>query len=267
MPELPEVELVRRRLERSVLDRRIEKVTVLDLKRLDGTTLNQLQEGLVGKEFVKASRIGKQLFLETGNGVMAVHLGLTGDVVVGRVGEDEPRFARLLVDLEDGSRLVFEDMRRFGRIGFARDVDEIIERKGIGPDVMTVSSLRFADKVRRYRRAIKSVLLDQSVFSGVGNLYADEALFQAGIHPLAQASSLDVEEARKLHRDIKRVMSRSLSVESDFDALPKTYLLRNRREGEKCPGIPGARLKVIVVGGRTTVFCPAKQRLKQGKRG
>ena len=262
MPELPEVELVRRRLEADVLGARITKVRVLDEKRLDGTTAKHLRDELTGKEFIGARRIGKQLFLETERGVLAIHLGLTGDVIVDESGEEIPRFARLVVELEDGRRIVFEDMRRFGRIGFGRSIEEIVERKHLGQDVMTVSSSAFAEKVRRHRRAIKSVLLDQSVFSGIGNLYADEALYQAGIHPLTLAALLDEEELRRLHRCAKRVMGRSLAVGSDFDSLPRTYLLMNRREGERCPGRRGARLASITVGGRTTIYCPAKQRLK-----
>ncbi|MDD1771159.1 MAG: hypothetical protein LUO79_08765 [Methanomassiliicoccales archaeon] len=263
MPELPEVELVRRRLEAGVLGGKITKVRILDEKRLDGTTAKRLRDELTGREFLRAGRIGKQLFLETEGGVLAIHLGLTGDVIIDRSEDETPRFARLVVELEDGRRLVFEDMRRFGRIGFATGIDEIVERKHLGRDVMTVSSRIFAEKVRRHRKAIKSVLLDQSVFSGIGNLYADEALFQAGIHPLTAAALLDEVELRELHRCVKRVMGRSLAVGSDFDSLPSTYLLRNRREGERCPGMHGARLASITVGGRTTIYCPKKQRLKK----
>ncbi|MGD1060536.1 MAG: DNA-formamidopyrimidine glycosylase family protein [Methanomassiliicoccales archaeon] len=266
MPELPEVELVRRRIETGVLGSRIEEVQILDLKRLDSVSPERLKDELKGKTFIKVGRIGKQLLLGTEAGVLAIHLGLTGDVVIGTSVDRLPRFARLIVRFEDGRRMVFEDMRRFGRVGFARSVDEIVARKRLGPDVMVVSSRTFAERARRHKRAIKSVLLDQSVVSGIGNLYADEALFQAGIHPQTLASFLSESELRNLHRCAKRVMGRSLTVGSDFDLLPRTYLLRNRREGEVCPGTNGARLASITVGGRTTVYCPRKQRLRRAPR-
>ncbi len=265
MPELPEVELVRRRLEEEALGRRITSVVVLDAKRLEGTDPDELVGRLVGKDFVHAGRIGKQLFLEVEGGALTIHLGLTGDVSIGRVEDDLPRFARLVVEFDDARRLVFEDMRRFGRAGFTNDVRQFVEKKGIAPDVMTVPSGSFAKRMKRHRRAIKTVLLDQSVVSGIGNLYADEALFQSGIHPLTLASALDDDELRKLWRDIRRVMRRSLAVGSDFDRLPRSYLLRNRREGRRCPGNKGARLVTITVGGRTTVYCPARQRMKRAR--
>jgi formamidopyrimidine-DNA glycosylase len=266
MPELPEVELVRRRLESGVLNERISKVIVLDQKRIEGTDAEGLVCRLEGREFVRAGRIGKQLFLEMERGALMIHLGLTGDVVVDHVCDAAPRFARLVVEFEDGRRMVFEDMRRFGRVGFTDDIREVVMRKRLGPDVMRVSSTAFIERVGGHRRAIKTVLLDQSVVAGIGNLYADEALFQAGIHPLTHPSVLGNDELKRLWRDVRRVMRRSLAVGSDFDALPRMYLLRNRRAGERCPGVHGARLESMVVGGRTTVFCPAKQRIRKGVR-
>jgi len=257
---------VKRRLEKGVLGARISKVLVLDRKRIESATAEELICRLEGEQFVDIGRIGKQLFLETGAGALMVHLGLTGDVVVDRVGDAAPRFARLVVEFEDGRRMVFEDMRRFGRIGFTDDIREVVRRKHLGPDVMRVSSAAFVERVGRHRRAIKTVLLDQSVVAGIGNLYADEALFQAGIHPLTHPSVLEEDELKRLWRDVRKVMRRSLAVGSDFDALPRTYLLRNRRAGERCPGAHGARLESMVVGGRTTVFCPAKQRIRKDVR-
>ncbi|HVO78274.1 MAG TPA: hypothetical protein VMS79_05345, partial [Methanomassiliicoccales archaeon] len=150
--------------------------------------------------------------------------------------------------------------------GFTSDAKELVRRKGIGPDVLRVSSIVFVKRVGRHRRAIKTVLLDQSTVSGIGNLYADEGLFQSAIHPLTPASALDDGELRRLWRNVRRVMRRSLAVGSDFERLPRSYLLRNRREGERCPGLRDARLASIIVGGRTTIYCPQKQRIKRSRR-
>ena len=263
MPELPEVEIVRRYLEERALGKRIDSVKVIGASILEGVTTRKLIDLLVGKCFTAARRHGKQLFLQVDGGFLTAHLGMTGDLIVIESESPLPRFARIVVGFQGGERLVFEDMRKFGAVGFVKSTSSLIMSKGLGPDMLLVQEKEFLGRVRRHRKAIKTVLLDQRVVAGIGNLYADEALFQSGIHPSTSASDLTDGEVEKLCRNVRRVLKRSIQVRTDFDRLPRTFLLRSRIEGGRCPR-GHSSLKSIKVGGRTTTYCPRCQRPLNG---
>jgi len=263
MPELPEVEIVRRYLEERALGKRIDSVKVIDASILEGVTTRKLIDPLVGKCFTAARRHGKQLFLQVDGGFLTAHLGMTGDLISIESESPLPRFARVVVGFQGGERLVFEDMRKFGAVGFVKSTSSLIMSKGLGPDMLLVREKEFLGRVRRHRKAIKTVLLDQRVVAGIGNLYADEALFQSGIHPSTSASDLTDGEVERLCRNVRRVLKRSIQVRTDFDRLPRTFLLRSRIEGGRCPR-GHSSLKSIKVGGRTTIYCPRCQRPLNG---
>jgi formamidopyrimidine-DNA glycosylase len=261
MPELPEVEQARRFLERNALNRRILSVEVLDGGVLQGIDAVTFRQYLTGRSMTIAGRRGKQMFIGLDDGsFLTIHLGMTGDLEI-ESGEIIPRYSRIAFRLEGGINLFYSDQRKFGAIGIVGSVDQFVNDHGLGPDALCIGLSDFIERVSRHKKAIKSVLLDQSVLSGVGNLYADEVLFQSRVHPATRADSISRKKMNELYRQMGVVLRASIAVSSDFTSLPGGLLLRKREEGAECPRGNGL-LVSTTVGGRTTIFCPQCQRSK-----
>ena len=260
MPELPEVEQARRYLEMSALNRLIRSVEVLDGGVLQDIDADAFKKGLTGRSMTTAGRRGKQMFIGLDDGsFMTIHLGMTGDLIVDDDGS-APRFTRIAFHFAGGMNLFYSDQRKFGAVGLVGSIDQFVAEHHLGPDALRINRSEFIERASSHRKVIKSVLLDQAVLSGIGNLYADEALFQAKIHPEKRADTISRRKMADLHRHIGTILRRSIAVSSDFDALPDGYLLKNREEGVECPRGNG-RLAMAKVSGRTTIYCPTCQRL------
>jgi formamidopyrimidine-DNA glycosylase len=261
MPELPEVEMARRFLESNVVNRRVVSVEVIDDGVLDGMDIMTFQHDLVGRSIVSVARRGKQMFVGLDDGsFLTVHLGMTGELSMDQ-GDHIPTYTRIVFGFEDGDRLYYSDQRKFGAIGMVGSIGLFVNEHGLGPDALSIDRSDFTKRVSGHRKAIKSVLLDQRVLSGIGNLYADEVLFQVRLHPATRADTISQKKLNELHRQILVVLRRSIKVGSDFAVLPVGYLLKVREPGADCPRGNG-KLAATKVGGRTSIFCPACQRLK-----
>jgi formamidopyrimidine-DNA glycosylase len=253
MPELPEVETFRRYIERTSLRRPVVKMEVRNDVVVRGADLRALTRAVEGSEFLSVRRHGKRLFLElSGGGWLTWHFGMTGRPVW--TDGVEERFARVLFVFPQGS-LAFVDPRMLGRLGLTPSPERFIEERGLGPDALEITSAAFVGTFRDARGPIKAALMDQRKVAGVGNLYADEILFQCQLDPRAEARSLSDGDLECLHRAMRRVLRRSIEVGTDFDRLPRSYLLRVRGRGARCPRC-GSALRTETVGGRTTYFCP-----------
>jgi formamidopyrimidine-DNA glycosylase len=261
MPELPEVEAVRSFAERSCSGRVVLSVDVLDDGILEGCSAKELDSFCRNQTMLAVRRHGKQMFLELDQGFVTVHLGMTGDLIFKERKERPGKHDRVLFDFKDGSQMTYQDMRKFGAIGCTSSIDEFLKRKMLGPDALEVGKLELASRLGGHDRAIKTVLLDQRVMAGIGNLYADEVLFQSRIHPLRLASGLSVKETGAVFRNVRKVLLASIRVASDFDRLPKGFMLPVRSLGHECPRGNGA-LRSLKVNGRTTYFCPRCQSIK-----
>jgi formamidopyrimidine-DNA glycosylase len=213
MPELPEVETFRRYVERTSLHRPIVGMDIRNDIVIRGVDRRTLQEAVEGSEFTSTRRHGKRLFLELGRGGwLTWHFGMTGRPVLD--GEDE-RFARVLFLFPAGS-LAFVDPRMLGRIGLASSPERYIEERALGPDALEIKRGSFVDSFRRVRAPIKAALMDQRKVAGIGNLYADEMLFQCRLDPRVPACSLTENYLGCLHRAMRRVLRRSIEVGTDF---------------------------------------------------
>jgi formamidopyrimidine-DNA glycosylase len=264
VPELPEVEAARRRAERHLLGRRLVSVSAApDPIVLEGTSPRRLAT-LRGREVVAVRRRGKHLWMELDRRPhLLFHFGMTGGFRLGRSGEERPRSWKLDLTAEGDRRLVFSDPRRLGRVRLRRNPEGEAPLAGLGFDVLEElpRTPEIVTILARHGAPVKAVLLDQSLFAGVGNWIADEVLYQAGLDPRRPASSLAREEVGRLRSRLHDIVRRAVAVDADSARFPRTWLF-HRRWGRK-PGAHTARgepIAFLTVGGRTTAWVPSRQR-------
>jgi formamidopyrimidine-DNA glycosylase len=265
MPELPEVEAVRANTERACSGRLILTVDVINGGVLEGCSAEKLDSFCRGRIVSGVRRHGKQMFIELDQGsFVTVHLGMTGDLVFRERKEKPGKYDHVLFNFNGGSQLAYQDMRKFGAIGHAASIGQFLILKGLGPDALKIGKQEFASRVGEHHRAIKTVLLDQKIIAGIGNLYGDEVLFQSRIHPLRLANGLSAKETVTILRNIRKVLQASVRVASDFDRLPKGFMLPVRGLGVACPRRNGKFIS-LKVNGRTTYYCPTCQTIQSNK--
>ena len=274
MPELPEVETVRTQLAPALVGRRLSSVRILDERLTRPFDPLQVAAQLEGERVAAVERRGKYVIVRFENGlVLLVHLRMTGSFLVSPSGElpaDPHR--RAVVRLDDGADVGYRDVRRFGT-WLILEEDELGEylaaRLGVEPLEAEFTTGELRRRLAGRRAAIKAVLLDQRVAAGLGNIYADEALWYARIHPLRPALELTAEEANALHAGIRRSLRKGIARQgatlSDY-ATPNGDQGRMQdefkvygRSGEPCPRC-GTPIEKLRVGGRGASYCPACQR-------
>lgn len=275
MPELPEVETVLRGLRRRALGRHIARVEVLHAGVIKGDA-EEFVSRLVGRTTVSVQRKGKVLAMElsgTGKSVptyLIFRLGMTGQVTIQPVEVPLERHTHVRMIFGGAKEeLRFRDVRRFGSLRCCTPGEFDALFKSLGPDAQLATEDQFVLAMRGRRGAIKSWLLNQQGVSGLGNIYADEALFEAGIHPLAQPERVSLASARRLHSAVQKVLKRAVNLQGttfrdyiDIEGRPGNYLQRLRvyqKTGEPCPRC-GTPIQHMVVAGRSSHFCPRCQR-------
>ena len=282
MPELPEVETVARDLRGRILDATILGATVLWPRTLRTHAPETFGPALAGRRIESVGRRGKQLVVGLSDGaLMTIHLKMTGPLFVVAAGTAVDPHVRLVIRFTDGRELRFRDIRKFGRVGLY-DVDpdsgEAVHEAGgaaifaaTGPEPLaeTFTLRDFRRRLRARKGRLKSLLLDQSFIAGVGNIYADEALWAARLHPLRSAPTLRPADERHLYLDVRRILAEAIvrrgsSIDDytapDGDGSMQEHLLVYQRAGEPCSRC-GRPIRRVVVGGRATHFCSWCQRL------
>jgi len=272
MPELPEVETVSQGLQKRALGRRILAVEVRHPGVIIGSP-KQFAAELEGRTIVSIRRKGKALALqlEAENApprFLLVRLGMTGQfTVLAREAPVAPH-THVLLALGERDELRFRDVRRFGRLRSCtpEEVEAAFDR--LGPDAQQVTEEQFLSAMRSRRGAIKSWLMNQQLLAGLGNIYADESLFVAGIHPLAQPGRVSTPKAHRLFRAVKKVLDHAVKLQGtsfrdyvDIEGRPGNYEPRLRvyqRTGEPCRRC-GRLIRRIVIAGRSSHFCPGCQ--------
>jgi formamidopyrimidine-DNA glycosylase len=276
MPELPEVESVRRQLEPGLVGRRFERVEIRDTRLVRPYEPAEVAAELEGECVAAVERRGKYLVFrfETGR-VLLVHLRMTGSLRHAPPGtlQDDPH-RRAVVRLDDGSDVAYRDVRRFGtwlllEPGEAKPYLDV--RVGVEPLEAIFTAAHLGERLERRRAPVKAALLDQRTLAGMGNIYVDEALWRARIHPLRAAETLDTPELRRLHRGIVAALEHGIARQGstlrDY-RLPdgasgsmQDEFLAYGRDGEPC-GRCGTPIAKIRVAGRGTWFCPRCQPLE-----
>jgi formamidopyrimidine-DNA glycosylase len=265
MPELPDVELYKRYLDEHALRQTIDRVVVSDARILGELPAEAFAARLTGNRFEDSRRHGKHLLVRLRrDGWLTLHFGMTGGLVCFREEADDPPYDRVRFDLEGGRHLAYVNRRMLGRVGLADDAEEFIRAEELGPDALdpAFDLAAFDRAIAGRRRDVKSVLMDQTLVAGIGNIYADEILFQARLHPRTPVGALGERQRTALFEQIKAVLTTAIEcgagAEQFLERLPEDYLLPQRDKSGKCPRC-GAGIAALKSGGRTSYYCPRCQ--------
>ncbi len=290
MPELPEVETTVLDLKRKVLQRTFLDIWTDTPKLIKKPNLAKFKREIKGRKIQDIKRKGKFIiFYLSGDKRLLIHQKLTGHLLVGQwkkeKGEwvsvkkgplEDPmnRFIHLIFFLDNGLMIAFSDLRKFGRIELltARELENLKDLKQLGPDPLDKNFTfdKFKEIIQNQKRKIKAVLMDQKIISGIGNIYSDEILFRARVHPFKPANTLKVKESERIYKSIKSVLKKAIKLGGEsisdyrrpdgrkggFDKERKVY----RREGMPCY-VCGTKIERRKIGSRSTYFCPKCQKL------
>jgi formamidopyrimidine-DNA glycosylase len=262
MPELPDVAGFEARVRRTALHRRVERTVVHDTRLLGQRLTPQgLGRRLKGVEFTETRRHGKYLMMRASEaGWLVLHFGMTGFPQCVEEGEALPDYTRLQLELTDGGQFAMSCRRMLGEVDFVEAPEKLADAKALGPDALDASVNRDAFRRMFAGRGgmMKSLLMDQGTIAGIGNVYADEILFQSGVHPKTRADQLSDDALNGVHRVMRRVLSTAARRCAKGQPLPSRYLTVHRDRNNGCPDC-GGQLETVEVSGRTTYLCPACQ--------
>jgi formamidopyrimidine-DNA glycosylase len=220
----------------------------------------ELKQGIEGHRMESTRRHGKHLFVNLDrDGWLGLHFGMTGDLEYYKDPEKEPKYALILLNLDNGYHLAYVNIRKLGHVGLVDDVDAFIAEKGLGPDALDLDFETFYELIGTKTAMIKSTLMNQGVIAGIGNVYSDEIIFQARVHPRADIGKMDKETLHRLYDAMCEVLETAIEHRAIPEDLPESYLITHRHPGGECP-ICGGKVKKIQVGGRTGYYCPKCQK-------
>jgi len=279
MPELPEVETVARGLQMTVAGRRIVSVILGKTDFIDDPAA--LEEQLPGRSIDRVERFGKFMLLRLSqadsaqksnraqrDGSLLVHLGMTGHLSPHPADTPFPKHTHVRLLLDDGRELRYTDARRFGRMAYLASENLPAELQRFGADPLEIAKQQFAELLESHKSRIKALLLDQSALRGVGNIYADESLWRAKIHPKRIAASLSPKESSHLCTALQKVLREAIALRGssiidflDAEGEPGEYQQRHRaygREGKHCFRCR-TPIRRVMVAGRSSFFCPKCQ--------
>jgi formamidopyrimidine-DNA glycosylase len=268
MPELPEVETIKNELLPHVIDRTITGVELFWERIVRQPAVEEFLTRVVGQRITGLTRRGKYLFFHLNGGqVLVMHMKMTGSLLV---NPTDTRFTRTILHLDNGADIHFWDPRKFGVMWLEADESNVTGRLGPEPLDDTFTPETLAKLLYNRTAPVKPILLDQAVIAGIGNMYADESLFDAKIHPMRPGGSLSAKEIGRLHASIRHVLRKALDSKG---ASVRNYIRPDGRlgtahdefsvahgMGKKCPRC-GTPIERIIVRGRGTYLCPRCQRV------
>ena len=274
MPELPEVETIKNVLVKIVNGHKINKIDVYRKGTIEGDA-NEFIKGLTGETFLSMSRIGKYLIFHlTNDKVIVSHLRMEGKYYEFEESENDSKYAKVVFHLDNGKKLCYDDSRCFGILKLSNEKEyqnlEMISK--LGPEPFLVKDVTpIMKQVSKVKKPIKTTLLDQTIITGLGNIYVDETLYASHIHPLTPASLITKKEWEEIIKNSVEILNiaiqmggstiKSYHPGKDIDGNFQTRIKIYGKEGESCPTC-GHTYRFIKVGGRGTTFCPICQRKK-----
>jgi formamidopyrimidine-DNA glycosylase len=258
MPELPDVEGFRKVLESCAKGRVIRQVDVRDAGVLHGVSERRLREALEGRRFTTPERHGKWLLAHTGGPTLILHFGMTGQLLCAHPDDAPEPHDRVLFTVGTDRQLRYRDQRKLQGLGLAEDDSDVVRLlDDQGPDALAVDRAEFEAALASHRGRVKTVLTDQSVLAGLGNLLADEILWRAGLSPATRSSDLTEPERRHLHTTMRRTLRSAVTAGC---VPPRDSWLTGHRDDPdpRCPRC-GGHLRRSRMAGRGTVWCPRCQ--------
>jgi formamidopyrimidine-DNA glycosylase len=261
MPELPEVETIANNLRPSLVGKTVIAASLLWPRTLETPSPAQFQARIVGQTFQAIGRRGKYLVMQFTTDYLLIHLRMSGDLWIEQSPSEPAKHHRMMLDLDNRQRLTFNDPRKFGRAWLVEDMASVVGSLGPEPLDEAFTSTDLYHRMQTHRRQLKPLLLDQSFLAGLGNIYADESLHRARLHPLTHSHKVTLEQADDLLRGIRDALREGLrrngaSIDwvyrgGDFQNYFRVY----QRTGQPCPEC-GTPIQRIVVGQRGTHYCP-----------
>ncbi|WP_029037849.1 Fpg/Nei family DNA glycosylase [Salinimicrobium xinjiangense] len=258
MPELPEISLFRDYVKETSLQKTIKKLEFPDASLLQSPA-SKFEKALKGEKFDSAVRLGKYLGISTSGGTWLIfHFGMTGKLEY-YTNQDLPKYSKMVIFFDDDYRLAYTCRRKLGKIFLAESLQKFQEENELGNDALELSEKYFLKLLEDKTGSIKGVLMDQHVMAGIGNVYSDEMLYQAKIHPKRKTNNLSISERKQLFKKMRSVLEMAIRKEGVRKDFLKSYLISHREEGADCPKCDG-KVKQIKVSGRSTYFCPSCQK-------
>ncbi len=265
MPELPDVEIFKQLFDRHCPGRVITGVDVADPGSVARASLPYMQKSLTGSRIRSCRRYGKYLIIDCdGAGSLAIHFGTNGSLRFVAATPPDPSYVRVSLVFESGDRLAYVNPRRIGQVRLVESADVFIAETGLGPDASdpSLDGTAFAGLLATSRRPVKAALMDQARVAGIGNIYGDEILFHARLHPGIITATLSQDQTHRLFESMRSVLrtaiDRGAGAEGFTDRLPRDFLLPQRHAGGRCPRC-GTAIQSVKIGGRTSYFCPICQ--------
>ncbi len=265
MPELPEVETIKNELLPHIVGRCVNDVTLLWDGMVRQPSVEEFCSRLMGQRLTGVARRGKYLILTLSSGkALIVHLRMTGSLLLKPASAEPDKYTRAILHLDEGIQLHFNDMRKLGTMWLVEDINSVVSKLGPEPLVASFTPETLLTCLNKRKAPIKALLCDQTLIAGIGNMYADEALFAARIHPLRSGESLSQEEVKRLHQSIRQVLRAAIG---NKGASVDTYLRPDgssgtahsqfrvaHRGGEPCP-LCGTPIERIAIRNRGSYFC------------
>lgn len=258
MPELPEIALTQKYVEATALHKKITNLHFPETSLLQAPE-KEFRTALEGGTFEQTKQLGKYLFIKTDKGMWLVfHFGMTGKLEYYK-NQEPPKYTKMLMDFEDASHLAFVCRRKLGKIYLSRGIEEFQEEHSLGKDALDFEKEAFLELLKAKKGSVKAALTDQHSISGIGNVYADEMLYQCSIHPKSKVEKLTKEDRTNLFDQMGNVLRTAIQNDGTRSQLPSNFLTPHRKQGAECPKCSG-KIEMIKVSGRSTYFCPSCQK-------
>lgn len=272
MPEIAEVETVRNTLKSMILNKKIVDVNIIYPKIIE-SNISDFKNILIGRKFIDIDRIGKWLMFDLNDYYLLSHLRMEGKYFVKKSTDEIIKHEHIIISFEDGTDLRYHDTRKFGRMNLVKksDIDKVeaIKKQGIEANSEKLTKEYLYDKIHKKNIPIKSLLLDQTIISGLGNIYANEVMFDARISPNKLGKDISLKECDLIVKASKKIIDAAIkdggtTIKSYTSSLGVTgrfqqHLMVHKREGKECK-VCGTLIENIKIGGRSTYFCPKCQK-------
>ena len=258
MPELSEVETFKEYIDKTSLNQVVNDVKIRDERILKVSKVLFIK-ALKNKKFEETIRHGKYLLIKLENQFLIMHFGMTGDLEYFEQAIDEPKYTKVLFVFTNGHFLSYISQRLFGHLDLTTSIEDFLDKKKLGPDAYKMSYEDFKKTLVKRTAIMKSALLNQSIFAGIGNIYSDEILFQSKLNPKRKINTLDENELKELFQNIKKVLQYGIDFKGELENYSKDLIIPHRSKDGECPKCTN-KLERYEISGRHGFFCPKCQK-------